>query len=70
MSAFKPRDLGAALDAGGKVVNGYELSWGMMTGEVAAGGWCGYSALGVGYALRREVAEVVCAASIAEGGVE
>jgi hypothetical protein len=74
---FSPEDLAAALRAGGKVIDGYEflypinviinprLPWDMITGEVKVGGWCGYNVAGVGYALRREVAENVFVASIA-----
>jgi hypothetical protein len=69
-------ELNAALEAGGEVVEGYEFHYPdavvirrrlpsiMMPGKVAVGGWCAYSRACVGYALRREVAEAVCAASI------
>jgi len=69
-------ELNAALEAGGEVVEGYEFHYPdavvirrrspriIAPGKVAIGGWCAYSRALVGYALRREVAEAVCAASI------
>jgi len=74
---FSEDELAAALEAGGEVVEGYEFRYPdavvinrrspriIAPGKVAVGGWCAYSRALVGYALRREVAEAVCAASIA-----
>jgi len=71
-----PNELAAALEAGGEVVEGYEFHYPdavvirrrspriIAPGKVAVGGWCAYFYASVGYALRREVAEAVCAASI------
>ena len=68
--------LDAALKAGGEVVEGYEFHYPdavvirrrspriIAPGKVAVYGWCAYFYASVGYALRREVAEAVCAASI------
>jgi len=69
-------ELNAALEAGGEVVEGYEFRYPdavvirrrssriIAPGKVAVGGWCAYFHADIGYALRREVAEAVCAASI------
>jgi len=74
---FSPDELAAAERAGGKVIDGYafpyprgvvinrRMSHIFEPGAVALRGWCGYQTRDVGYALRREVAEAVCAASIA-----
>jgi len=71
-----PDELDAALEAGGEVVEGCKFYYPdavvirrrssriITPGKVAVGGWCAYSRAFVGYALRREVAEAVCAASI------
>jgi len=76
VSAFSPDELDAALEAGGEVVEGYKFYYPdavvinrrsphiIAPGKVAVGGWCAYFYALVGYALRREVAEAVCAASI------
>ena len=64
VSAFNKADLAAALAAGGKVVDGYEFMYPRSV-EVSAVGWCGYNTAGVGYALQRDVAVAVWAASIA-----
>ena len=74
---FSPDELATAITAGGKVIDGYafpyprgvvinrRMSHIFEPGAVALRGWCGYQTRDVGYALRREVAEAVCAASIA-----
>ena len=81
-NVFSLEDLAAALRAGGELIDGYafwyprdvvvnpDMPCIAVAGEVADDGWCGYSALGIGYALRREVAEAVCAASIAQAKEE
>jgi len=73
---FSEDELAAALEAGGEVVEGYEFRYPdavvirrrssriIAPGKVAVGGWCAYFHADIGYALRREVAEAVCAASI------
>jgi hypothetical protein len=75
---FSPDELAAALAAGGKVIDGYAFPYPrgvvinrhlkriIAPGEVAIGGWCAYHCADIGYALRREVAAAVCAASIAQ----
>ena len=74
---FKPNELAAAIAAGGKVIDGYafryprvvvinrRMSYIVVPGAVALRGWCGYQIDDVGYALDRNVATAVCAASIA-----
>jgi len=75
VSAFSEAELVAARHVGGEVVNGYMFDYpcsvefnprvrGIKPGEVNAHGWCGYSSRGVGYALSRDVAVIVCAASM------
>jgi len=76
-NVFSSEELAAALAAGGELINGYEFDYPhgvainrympciAVAGEVADDRWCGYSALGIGYAVQREVAEAVCAASLA-----
>jgi hypothetical protein len=77
ISAFSAAELIIARNAGGSVVDGYAFWYprsavfnprlrGFMPGEVKVNGWCGYNALNIGYALSRDVAEAVCAASIAQ----
>jgi len=67
--AFSEDELAAALRAGGKVIDGYAFPYprGVAVGEVAVSGWCAYPIdhLGFGYALDRNVAIAVCAASVA-----
>jgi hypothetical protein len=75
--AFSPDELAAALAAGGKVIDGYSflykrevvinrrMSYIVVPGAVALHGWCAYQIDGLGYALDRNVATAVCAASIA-----
>jgi len=67
--AFSPDELATAIAAGGKVIDGYAFPYprGVAVGEVAVSGWCAYPIdhLGFGYALDRNVAIAVCAASIA-----
>jgi len=81
VDAFSEDEIAAALAAGGKVIEGYtfyypravsinpQLQCIITTGEVAIGKWCGYNCghkdVGMGYALQREVAVAVCAASCA-----
>jgi hypothetical protein len=81
VDAFSEDEIAAALAAGGKVIEGYtfyypravsinpQLQCIITTGEVAIGKWCGYNCgdkdVGMGYALQREVAIAVCAASFA-----
>jgi len=74
---FSSEELAAALRAGGELIDGYEFDYPRgvainrhlpciaVAGEVEDGQWCGYPALGIGYAVQREVAEAVCAASLA-----
>jgi len=74
---FKPNELAAAIAAGGKVIDGYafryprvvvinrRMSYIVVPGAMALRGWCGYQIDDVGYALDRNVATAVCAASIA-----
>jgi len=65
-SSFGRTRLAIALDAGAKVVHGYEFAYPCSVGDDPRlpRGWCGYRTAGEGYALRREVAEVVWAASV------
>jgi len=75
--AFSPDEIAAAERAGGAVINGYSFPYqrsvainrrlpcAAVAGEVKDDRWCGYSAIGIGYAVWRDVAEAVCAASIA-----
>ena len=65
------------LTAGGAVTDGYSFPYQRgvainrhlpcvaVAGEVKDDRWCGYPSLGIGYAVWRDVAEAVCAASIA-----
>jgi len=75
--AFSPEELAAAERAGGAVINGYSFPYkrsvainsrlpcDAVAGEVEDDRWCGYPSLGIGYAVWRDVAKDVCAASIA-----
>jgi len=81
VDAFSEDEIAAALAAGGRVIEGHrfyypravrinpQLQCIITTGEVAIGKWCGYNFgykdVGMGYALQREVAIAVCAASFA-----
>jgi len=79
---FKPNELAAAIAAGGKVIDGYafryprvvvinrRMSYIVVPGAMALRGWCGYQIDDVGYALDRNVATAVCAASIARAKEE
>jgi len=79
---FSPDELAAAIAAGGKVIDGHEFDYprGVVIdrrmsciiepGAVALRGWCGYQIDDVGYALDRNVATAVCAASIARAKEE
>jgi len=81
-SRFSPDELAAAVRAGGKVVDGYEFPYPDLViiicdlpliveaGKVPFGGWCTYHSADIGYALRREVAIAVCAASFARAKKE
>jgi len=76
---FSDDQIASAVRAGGKVIDGYAFPYPsgvdidrycmqciIEPGCVAIGGWCAYSSWGdVGYALDRNVATAVCAASIA-----
>jgi len=64
-SCFGRTRLAIALDAGARVVDGYEFAYphGVHNSRLPRG-WCGYRTAGVGYALQRAVAEVVWAASV------
>ena len=64
--AFSEDELAAAERAGGRLVEGHQFLYpgSVAVGEVASG-WCGYNDVGVGYALDRNVAIAVCAASVA-----
>jgi hypothetical protein len=63
--AFSEDELAAALAAGGKLVDGCQFPYprGVAVGEVASG-WCAYKDVEIGYALDRNVATAVCAASV------
>ena len=65
--AFSDSKLVAAFEAGGEHVWGYAFDYlcSVTLEEVGVGGWCAYPARGVGYAVSRDVAEAVCAASFA-----
>jgi hypothetical protein len=79
---FSSEELAAALRAGGEVIDGYsfpykrsvainsKLPCDAVAGEVEDDRWCGYPSLGIGYAVWRDVAEDVCAASIARAQEE
>jgi len=60
--AFNDVELAFAHEVGGKQVKGYAFDY-PCTAEVEAKGWCGYAKRGFGFALSREVAEVVRKAS-------
>jgi hypothetical protein len=65
-SRFSKAELTAALNVGGKIVDGYAF-WYPHTVEDRAHtrrGWCGYNAFDIGYALSRDVAESICQTSI------
>ena len=64
--AFSPEELAAAERAGGKLVDGHKFPYprGVAVGKVASG-WCAYKDVEIGYALDRNVAIAVCAASVA-----
>jgi len=82
VSRFSPEELATAIAAGGKVIDGYafpyprgvvinrRMSHIFEPGAVALRGWCGYQIDDVGYALDRNVATAVCAASIARAKEE
>jgi len=65
-SCFNRNNLTVAVDAGGKIVHGYEFAYprSVHNDSRLPRGWCGYRTAGKGYALQREVAEVVWAASV------
>jgi len=67
LSHFSRADLAAALDAGGKIVHGYEFAYPCSVDDLSLPrGWCGYRTAGEGYALQRDVASVIWAASVAK----
>jgi len=65
---FSDSEIEAALKVGGKIVTGYsfEYYYPVTLKKVGVTGWCASAAHGHGFALTREVAEVVSAASYAE----
>ena len=64
-SCFGRTRLAIALDAGAKVVHGYEFAYPRsVSNDPLPRGWCGYRTAKEGYALQREVAEIVWAASV------
>ena len=64
-SCFGRTRLAIALDAGAKVVHGYEFAYPRsVSNDPLPRGWCGYRTAREGYALQREVAEIVWAASV------
>jgi len=65
-SCFNRAALAVAQDAGAKVVHGYKFAYPRSVADDNSlpRGWCGYRTAGKGYALQREVAEVVWAASV------
>jgi len=80
---FSDDQIASAVRAGGKVIDGYAFPYPsgvdidrymqciIEPGCVAIGGWCAYSSWGdVGYALDRNIATAVCAASIAQAKEE
>ena len=64
-ACFNRHDLAAALDAGAKIVHGYRFEYpcSVNDDDNLPRGWCGYST-GEGYALQRDVASVIWAASV------
>jgi len=64
--AFSPKAEIAAFKAGGGGVWGYAFDYpcSVSKEDVGTGKWCAYPARGVGYALRRDIAEAVCIASM------
>jgi hypothetical protein len=81
-NVFSSEEIAAALATGGELIDGYEFDYPhdvainrylrcvAVAGEVKDDRWCGYSALGIGYAVQRDVAEAVCAASLARAKEE
>jgi hypothetical protein len=65
---FKDSEIAAALEVGAEIVTGYsfEYYYPVSLRKVGVRGWCASAAHGIGFALSREVAEVVSAASYAE----
>jgi len=64
-SCFGRTRLTIALDAGAKVVHGYKFAYpSSVADDSLPRGWCGYRTAGTGYALQRDVAAVVWAASV------
>jgi len=65
---FTDSEIAAALKVGGKIVTGYsfEYYYPVSLKKVGVTGWCASAAHGHGFALSRETAEVVSAASYAE----
>jgi len=63
--AFSDRKLVAAFEASGEHVWGYVFDYpcSVSIEEAGVGEWCAYPTRGVGYAVSRDVAEAVCAAS-------
>ena len=67
-SAFSDSEIAAALEAGGEIVTGYAFEYyGFISiKRIGLKGWCACPARGIGFALTREVAEIVSSASYAE----
>ena len=65
---FTDSEIAAALKVGGKIVTGYSFDYyyPVTLKRVGVCGWCASAAHGHGFALSRETAEVVSAASYAE----
>jgi len=65
---FTDDEITAALKVGGKIVTGYSFDYHypVTLKKVGVCGWCASAAHGHGFALSRETAEVVSAASYAE----
>ena len=66
--AFSDSEIAAALEVGGEIVTGYSFEYyGFVSVKsIGFGGWCACLWQGMGFALSREVAEVVSAKSYAE----
>ena len=63
---FSPRAEIAAFKAGGGSIFGYAFDYpcSVTLEEAGTGKWCAYPERGIGYALRRDIAEAVCIASM------
>jgi len=65
---FTDSEIAAAIAVGGKIVTGYAFEYyGFISiKRIGLKGWCACPARGIGFALTREVAEIVSSASYAE----